>query len=47
MEELISQIVAVALSPFTSQTDLVVIPCAFSFVLGCVMLLFALIRRRY
>lgn len=47
MEELISQIVTVALSPFTSQSNLVVIPCAFSFVLGCVMLVFALIRRRY
>lgn len=46
MQDFIAQVFSLAMSPFTSQSFLVWVPCIFSFALGCVMLLFSLMRRR-
>lgn len=45
MDELLSHVFALAMSPFTSHSLLVWIPAGFAFVYGCVCLLFYLMRR--
>lgn len=45
MEEFLSHIFAIAMSPFTSQTLIVWIPAGFAFIYGCVCLLFYMMRR--
>lgn len=45
MDEFLSHIFALALSPFTSHSLLVQIPGAFAFIFGCTSLLFYLMRR--
>lgn len=46
MEDLVVQVFEVSMSPFTSGSFLVWLPVIFSFCLGCVFLLFSLMRRR-
>lgn len=45
MNEMISNIFDIALSPFTGMYSFVIIPFGFIFALGAVSLLFALMRR--
>lgn len=45
MEEFLSHVFDIALSPFTSQSLLVIIPLGFSYIMGCVGIVISLIRR--
>lgn len=45
MSEFLSSIFSLALSPFSSESLLVVIPAGFAYIFGCVSIVFALIRR--
>ena len=46
MEDLIAKVFAVAMSPFTSGSFLVWLPCLFSLCLGIFMLVFKFMGRR-
>lgn len=45
MEDFLSSVFFLALSPFTSDSLLVLVPGGFAFIYGCVALVFHLMRR--
>jgi hypothetical protein len=47
MENILDSLFTIALFPFTSGTDFMVIPCMMAFVIGSMMLIGRMIRGKY
>lgn len=45
MDDFLTHVFSVALSPFTSDSMLVWVPAGFAFIYGCVSLVFHFLRR--
>lgn len=47
MEDILDSLFTIALFPFTSNSDFVVIPCMMAFVSGSMILIWRMIRGKY